>query len=328
MKAISLSFFVRRGRYGHRKRRYGYMKIMDFEQFCSTVLSGVSTLLGETAAVSLRDIGKNNGVTFRGILISSATGSSSPAVYMEGFYEDYKKGRAVDEIAGEITQVYRAAENAGQINMDFFLQYEKVRERVCYKLVHFDKNKELLKKIPHKAFLDLAIVFYYAYENEALGKGSILIYEKQLRSWGITEEELYRDSMQNTPRLFPAELMEMRQLLNEFSEREECAEMLTEDVVLGACGMYVLTNQSRQFGAAAILYAEELKRFAGELESSLIILPSSVHEVILIPDTGKKYEHFKGMVEDVNASQVEPEEVLSDSVYFYDRETDRISRIG
>ena len=93
--------------------------------------------------------------------------------------------------------------------------------------------------------------------------------------------------------------------------------------------LYLLTNQMGYNGAAAILYEGVLKNFAEEVGKDLILLPSSIHEVLLLPDNGDSdYEALSALVREVNEAQVRREEWLSDHVYRYLKEEDRIIAAG
>jgi len=89
--------------------------------------------------------------------------------------------------------------------------------------------------------------------------------------------------------------------------------------------MYILTNQKGINGASCMIYKDVIKEFAQLIKSDIYILPSSIHEIILIPLEGSEdKERFKRMVIDINSSQVPADEVLSDSVYMYSLEKDAI----
>ena len=85
--------------------------------------------------------------------------------------------------------------------------------------------------------------------------------------------------------------------------------------------MMVLSNQKNFFGASVILYSEQLRKVSEELGQDLYILPSSVHEVILLPEAGQDPDALRATVKRVNETEVRREEVLTDSVYRYDRTT-------
>ena len=145
--------------------------------------------------------------------------------------------------------------------------------------------------------------------------------------WQVSLEEIYDVAFENTPKLLPYELLSMEQVVkNMFSEEEDLTEMEQIFDFENENAMYVLSNTSKLNGAAAILYPDILKDFAKSCGCDLYILPSSIHEVILVPAKGKgDIEGLNEMVQDVNATQVEPEEVLSDHVYLFDQKSAQVS---
>lgn len=189
---------------------------------------------------------------------------------------------------------------------------------IKYQLMNFEKNKGLLEALPHVRYLDLAIVFYSEIEEEEGCPFGLLTW-KGLEALGIGVEEVEALAAQNTPRQMPCCLESLESLvkgfLGEHHEEEE-----------GKLPMYVLTNRRRMFGAACILYPGLLERISSTLDSDLYILPSSIHECILVPvGKGSSKEEFQEIVREVNASQVPEEEILSDAVYVYHREEDSIT---
>ena len=184
----------------------------------------------------------------------------------------------------------------------------------------FEKNKRFLRDAPHLRWNDLAVVFYYAMEKEILEGGYIAINREHMLMWKQNAESLYRLAGRNTKREMPELLVSMRELVMELTG--VC--IRDEDTI----PMYVLTNQEKRFGAAAMLYSERIGELAERLESDLLILPSSIHEVLLIPDDcGPEYAFYRQMVDEVNRTHVEPEEVLSYGLYRYCRKNSEIEEI-
>jgi hypothetical protein len=158
-----------------------------------------------------------------------------------------------------------------------------------------------------------------------------------MKLWDVTLEELKALAVQNTEELFPASIKSMEEVLSgilsegvlgssEENITEELSMQLFPDSKNNAQPkMYILTNQKGINGASCLLYENVIRQFAQKINSDLYILPSSIHEIILIPnDISMNKETFTKMVEDVNRTQVAAEEVLSDHVYHYSRENDRI----
>lgn len=297
---------------------------MNFKQFCEKVEKSISEFYGDDVIVELKEVEKNNGVVLTGLLMSEGDGDVAPAIYLDSYFDDYRYGREIGNIILDIINLYEKIRKNRQIDVEFFTEFEKVKERICFKLIHYEKNKSMLSEAPHIRFLNLAIVFYYAYENELLGSGAILIRNVHKEGWNVTTDELYKQAKENTGRLFPPELIGIEELLEEMlgGRFEDAEEYIREEMKIP---MYVLTNSTRQFGAISIFYPGVLRKLAKKEKTNLFILPSSIHEVVILPDTGLEVNSLKEMVQDVNETQVAEEEILSDSVYYYDRENGQIN---
>lgn len=298
--------------------------IMEMREFAEKVRRAMSEVLGDGYEVRLQEVQKNNGVRLQGLLILTEKQNVSPTIYLKPFWEAYEGGVTLADLVAKILQIYREDTPGESIDMSFFKEFEKVKDRICYRLIDARQNKSLLEKIPHIPFLDLAICFYYAYESDALGSGTILIYNTHVGMWQTGTAELMRLAQVNTPRLFPWECSSMdtvvRELLREDAEPACWLSEEEKQQLMKELPMKILSNEQRIHGAASILYPGLLEELAHEMGANLFVLPSSVHEVILLPDHNEEDpEQLKAMVRDVNRTQLEPEEVLSDNLYYFDR---------
>ncbi len=292
---------------------------MVFEQFKDKVCEALQEVLGDSYQITYQEVMKNNGVELKGIIIEKKGDKISPTIYLESLYEDYEDGNTFGDIIYEILRVYRKSKKEIKINMDFFRYYEQVRERILYKLVHRQSNQKLLQEVPFISWNDLAIVFYYAMDDKMTEKASILIRNSHLEMWDVSLDRIYQDAKENMPKILPEEMMPIKKLLKELLGKE--LPIFEKE----SSNMYVLTNKDRLFGAASLLYAKGIKELSDRLQKNLIILPSSVHEVILLPDEGTSAKEFyRNMVKEVNDTQVDEEERLSYSVYYYNRLTEEI----
>lgn len=296
---------------------------MEFTNFTTLVQREVEKRAGENYHVKLNDVMKNNGVVLRGITLMQDDSNISPTIYLNPYYDAYENGdTTLGTVIDEVIDTYERNKINRSIDMKFFLNYETVKSRIIYKLINTEKNRELLKDVPHIPFHDLSIVFQCLVSGEKFGNASILIHNVHIQLWKVNARELYECAMENTPLLQGYELADMKSVLEEMkalggAEDEEIEDMQQE------VPMYVLSNKSRVNGAACILYKDILKDFAMAVDKDLYVLPSSIHEVILLPSDGtQESEQLKEMVKEINLSQVEEEEVLSDSVYYYRRSDD------
>jgi len=290
---------------------------IEIREFAKRAAEAAARELGAEYKVQTKEVRKNNGVVLHGLLILSKDQTVIPTIYLESFLEAYKKGASFESVVQKIISVFREDSPGGGVSMDFFRHFDKVKDRICYRLIGRKGNDELLEEIPHIEFLDMAVCFYYAYQGEALGEGTILIYHSHLEMWDASTADLMKLAEYNTPRLRPWKCYSLE------SAVEEAEEPFTEGVGMQldqaeGLAMSVLTNSKKQHGAACILYPNLLESIASRLHQGFYIIPSSVHEVILLTSMGQgDTRGLREMIAEVNSTQVAPEDVLSDNLYYY-----------
>lgn len=294
---------------------------MDYNEFKKYVKEYFEGLLGKTYRVEIKQVIKNNDTKLDGMIILGEGEDISPTLYLEDFYERYIHGRNLDEVLLTMYRFYMEYKTKNDIDTSLFGEKEKLREKIVFKLVNKEANKELLEDVPYIAFLDLAVVFYIIVNMGENEYATSLIHESHMALWDLTVEELVDISSKNTPKLLKADLMSMEEIAKELkSDIGEFGEVQLE----AANQMYILTNRFRTNGAACILYDNVLKDFSEYIGSDIYIIPSSVHEVILIPDFGVCEEELNSMVIEVNNTELDRCEVLSNHIYKYERNTEKI----
>ena len=291
---------------------------MEYREFLENVRKEVESRYDSNVSVTLNHVMKNNGTELDGITIMEKDKNIAPTRYREGV--------SLKAVVSEIIRIYNQNKNSININADYFENYENVRKTIVYKLVNYQKNKKLLEDVPYKRVLDLAVVFYCLIEQRKGVSATALIHNEHLRIWNVTEDEIYNDALKNTPVLLAGSIVPMSKILSEIAgtapvdNDEKVCEYTGEDI------LYVLTNSSRVNGAACILYDNLLKKFANDVHSDLYILPSSVHEVIIVPKKNAfDKSELADMVREVNEQGVSQDEILSDNVYEYNRKNGLIT---
>lgn len=306
---------------------------MEINKFAAKVCNFVERELGKGYQAEVKKVKKNNGVILHGLLIMAKEQNVTPTIYLEPFWEIYQEGMSFESVVRWLLTFYRENTPHGKIEMEFFRTFEKVKDRICYRLISRKGNEELLQDLPYIEFLDLALCFYYAYQGENLGEGAILIHNSHLEMWEVCVEEVLKLAQINTPRLFPCTCSTMDDILKEitdwdFENEEKPAGAEPDCGSLAEIPMMVLGNAKRQQGAVSMIYPGVLEKLAEKEQRSFYIIPSSVHEVVLLADTGQeKAEEIKKMIIEVNSTQVAPEDVLSDSLYYYDSAKKKIKII-
>lgn len=307
---------------------------MDYNQFLEEVRAAVQERLGIDYEIRIQKITKNNGILLDGLIIGKASENIAPTIYLNSYYMHFTHGMSQQEILEDILSAYEENNDVVFGDMRALLNFNNLKDKVAYKLIQRKKNQELLKDVPYIEFLDLAVVFYLILDEHRGGQMTALIHNSHMEPWGVDKEELYRLAKKNTPILLPPEIKTMKEIMCDILkghlEEMEMGEMVDELLDLNSQKppLYVLSNKKQINGAGCILYDGCLEDFADSQESDIVILPSSTHEVILVPDDGNlDYEEFQKTVGQINESEVPEEDVLSDRIYKYSRQDCSISLI-
>ena len=215
----------------------------------------------------------------------------------------------------------------GSVDIGAMMNRETVCKNTVYRVINTSRNRDILEDIPHREFLDLSLVYYTLIRNSLIGEGAVLIHREHQKMWGLSDEEIERAAQENTKTLLPYELLSISEMIGELSKSldNRTYSDLDTDRVSRYSPLYVLTNKDRQFGAFYLTDKHILNTIAEAQDDNLYILPSSVHECIVLPERYEEDpEDLSDMVMEINRTQVPEEAFLSDSVYYYDRIIDEI----
>lgn len=295
------------------------MKDMSYEVFCNYMQEKLQQYYGVDSNVKLSSVQKVNGVLLRGITVFRENQNIMPTLYLESFYEEYEDGKPIQKVIQKFIEEYDKACIYEDFDISFYEEYEKVKPHLGFKIINYEMNWQLLQFVPHKCYLDFAIVCYCNIVDDRIGKGSILVRNEHVKMWGITEELVLEDSMNNMKRMMPAELLNMSDVLKELYDDPA-------SLIISKLPMYVLTNKGRVFGAGCLLYEGMTEQIAKKVQDDFYLLPSSIHEFIILP---KKYaadeNYLSQMVDEINHEKLDREEILSNHAYLYSNLTKEIT---
>lgn len=205
--------------------------------------------------------------------------------------------------------------------------YEVMKDRVLFRIVNEEANREYLKNSVYVPFLDFAICFYLVV-GDGEDTGTIHLTKDMFNTWGVSVEEVYQQAMKNTPILMPYQFKNIADILSGMMAEDSFSEFMNPpEFDEKNFSMWVLGNEKQMFGAGAILYEGLMKEISERIGAEdIVILPSSVHECILLPLTDAMDTYYlRSMVHEVNVTNVEPEDRLSENVYLYSRTSAEIS---
>ena len=295
---------------------------MEYKEFVEYIKMNAGYIAGEGGNITINHVIKNNGCEMDGLVIMEKGKDIAPTIYLDSFYELYTNGENIKNIIRQIEVIYEQNKNNVTFDVNILKHFDTIKDKIVYKVVNYRSNEKLLEQVPHKRILDLAVVFYCLLDNEYGRSATALIYNNNLKNWNVTIDDVYKAALKNTPDLLHSKISSMAALFEKCGVNVDGEEVDLKDYV--PSDMYVLTNESKLNGAACILYENVLYDFAQKLGADLYILPSSVHEVILLPKLSMfEKDELVNMVKEVNTEGVAADEVLSDHVY----ESNRTERL-
>ena len=291
----------------------------------------------ESYKIELHKVIKNNGIVLDGITIRKEEEKVTPNIYLNSYFESYQMGKPLSIIMEEIIYQYQRAKEESDFEVEDITDFTSVKNQIVLRLVNYERNKEQLKNCPHKKYMDLAITFRYIAGKNQLGIASSLISNAEFGIWNIELDELYQIALFNTMREFPWQMDSLAKVISDCLKQKN-QEILPKEILAdmrefkdkeNRVNMYVLTNDTGINGATCILYDNVLKNFAKVQDSNIFILPSSIHEVMLVPEnTETEPEFLTSLVVEANNSAVGLIDLLSDNIYYYDREKDKVYIYG
>lgn len=305
---------------------------MLYNEFIDSVVNQLQVQLGDSYKLALRPIEKNNGVIMIGLTIGKGKEDEvKPTIYLEPYYEQYLKEHSVEQIVSDIVNLYKGTEVPEHIlNAETLNEFDQIKDRIMFRVINTDANEVLLRDLPHVPYLDLSVVFFLALERSEEGQLTALIRNTHMQKWGVSLLDLQKAAYANTPREYPAQIKNMSDLLHEIVLKnmgEAYSPELIDELLIpdDAAPLYVLSNTNGLYGASCMIYRDVLKDFADRVQADLILLPSSVHEVLLTPNLPEtSYEALSSMVTSINQQEVSLEEQLSNQVYLFSRKDGKL----
>ena len=302
---------------------------MNFEQFVEDVKAEIKHYLPDEFKDAQIDVLQHNKLneSYLGMTVRKDDQTIAPTVNLEHYYEMFQ---AFDENLDIVMQQVADLVTLKPIHLDLslFTNYEVAKEHLFIRVSDAERNGELLTGLPHRRVENLAITYHIVAEIGEEGIGSTPVTNRMLNGFGITEEQLHQDALDNSPKIFPAKVEAMSSMMDKMMREDMRRAGMTEeeiDLYFENMGLNdpnpltVVTNEHQTNGAAVLFYPGQMEKLGETVNGDFFILPSSTHEVLILPDDGgMTYQELKAMVMEINSTQVSPEDRLADEVYHYD----------
>ena len=300
---------------------------MEFNTFTEEVKAAVQNRLPESYKDVEFTLNENYKLNdhYMGLTAHIPGQTISPTVNLNAYHEKYEQGMSMDEIADRIAEAIQQ-EPEVEVDIDNLLTYDK--SKLFIRVSDIDANRDTLAGVPYTKVENLAITYHVVASQGKDGIASTIVNDQLMNQYGITKEQLHQDAMENSPKIMPARITSMEQVMREMMSadlkntgmsQDEIDTMLDGMIPSGENPMTVVTNEQSINGAAVMFYPNVMDQLGEQVGGNFFVLPSSVHECLVLPDNGEmSYRELKAMVTDINATQVEPKDRLADEVYHYD----------
>lgn len=292
------------------------------EEFYNNVANGVSEILGDEMVVEIQEVTKVN-LSLDGLTIRKRNESIAPTIYLNQYFNQFNDGRTMDDIVKDIIRVYEnnQPENIMDVfKTEDFYDFDKMKEKIVLKVINTERNLDLLEQVPNLSMegLGLSVVFYVSIMTGEQSAG-ILIKNEHLKLWEKTVSDLTSLAEINTNRMHAFTIKSINEVLSGMFGFEE-------DLIPDGPAFYVLTDENMTFGASQLYLKDKIREFAKQQDCDVYILPSSIHELLLLRADFPNLEpsYLKEMVYEVNTTQVSEEEFLFDGAYKFELATDKI----
>lgn len=296
---------------------------MTYSRFQNSLVEQLAEQIPEGCRISIHKVIKNNDLQLDSLVILSKQVNVSPNFYLQQYYEKYLQGMSMEAIISDILENYeKTRKTMGKYQID--LSLDACRDKIVYRLSSGENNRMRLENVPSIPFLDMVITFHVLMIEDEDGIGSVMVRDAFMQEWKMSTKELFQLAQENTMRMFPLQVHSMTQMLSNLEkEHPELAEEYPDEVLQGQGfqNTLVVSNQKGINGAAVILYPGCLAQLEEQCAGDYYVLPSSIHEVLILPDRDQIYgSGLQNMVREVNENCVQADEILSDHVYHYSSE--------
>lgn len=296
-------------------------KDMDYETFKMKLSQDIYQTLCdsgmENVTMRFQNIEKLN-QNYESLTVIPENGVFGATLNLETAFAEYNRNGDYKNVLDKSVDVVLAGiDRMPAVDLENLLNYEAMKKTLAIDIISAERNEILLQKVPHELMEDMAAVYRFVLNNSEAGRETVLVTKDMLNNMGITEEQLMSDAKEIAPKIRPVVIQGMNEVMKEKMGEEEFEKIdlpNEENEIL-----FLASVPDGICGAGVLAYPNFMEQAADIIGGDFFILPSSIHEVLLVPDDGSwSARALKTLVENVNETEVRPEEKLTDSVYHYD----------
>ncbi len=288
---------------------------MNYKEFRQKVFDNIKDHLSEEYQgyeMRFQDVRKGAGNEYEALMISPTDRKMSmvPALNLTNAFKEYENGMSFDEILDKLADI-RMHSTLPNFNKEDIVDYDKIKDRIIPRLINTAANKDYLADKPHKNIEDLSIVYAVRVSEDSQGFADAVITKNLAEMWGVSAQEIHEKAMDNIAERPPV-FQNIESVLFGEKENLEIEDVEPEEYTVP---FFILTNEQNTKGAVMAINPKTMDRITAKL-GEVYVIPSSVHETLIVPKTYiDDLEGLQKMVRDINASEVRPEDQLSNNIY-------------
>lgn len=308
---------------GMEVQRFAAGAVISLEEF-SKAVGEMMACLYEECEIILRRVPKNNGRYLMGLFVRENGQALIPCIYLDDYYEEYQRGVSLYSIGNAVADIFEKSRNLQCVHNEVFSDFQQVKRNICLKLINLEKNREQLEGVPYRTFHDLAVVYSLILHMNKDGVTSVMIDNRLLEIWGVNESTIHLWAKENTLKLLGWSVMPISTVVDPLSD--ECTEDADSSDEME--DFFVATNALKSDGAALLLYDNVLQAFSDQIKKDYYIIPSSVDELMFIPDNEIiEPEILRDCLCDSNKKTLPSEKILSEHIYHYSRSSGTLTML-
>ena len=243
---------------------------------------------------------------YTGLMVRIDDKPSAPIANLDNFFREYQDSGSLDMIMTRMAEVLQM-EAPFIADLDALSNYAEVKKKLFVRLSLLDNSEAIIAGSPHTVISDMAMTYhiFVKCDDDADGFLSARITNAMLDGYGVSEKELHHDALRNTTFILEPKIQSMLEALTGVSDDDPT--------------IMIVTNQEAAYGAGILFCEGVMPHLADVMGGDYFIIPSSIHEMLAVPDNGTHTAaDLLLMLTDANATVVRPEEVLSRHIYHYD----------
>lgn len=293
-----------------------------YDEIINAIREEIPEEIRDMMEVDIREIVKANDTVLHGVVIKAPEQVIVPTIYIEDCIKQLPEDFAMKDLAEAIVSLYQVGMRETPAIESFSLEFDDIKDKLVVQLAEVDRNRDRLKELAYKP-LDNGMVMlaYVVVQEDERGSMRFAVTKDIVEGQNYDIDKMFETAMKNNEPV----LVDISDAI--FSDGIEFADNLFDKEINDKLpdGMYTLTNSSTNLGAAVLYYPDVQKRIGDMLQNSYYVLPSSIHELMILPcSVNDNPEFLRKMVKEANETVVNPQEVLSDRVFMYDREKERL----